>query len=647
MKKDINEYDYGFAAIMVFLFLLIMRIIFSLSFLFFSTKLICIVGISLILALLSFFDDIFRSKFLAFISWVLSMIGLISGFIYFLCFNGELFTSTVPIIIASVFLLVSLLLLITILRYKLFKLISFLYMLLMMMISFILIQYEISVAIILLSIVGIILLFNIFNNKTLNLYSFVMLFISAFASLFLSLGYLIVLLSINLCNICILLYKNNKHAFKNGTTIAFFSALFFFFLSIIYIADIEIASVLLIASIMVYEVMLNCLKYYQNQKNKILKIIINIILFCVILFNLSGRMSSILAIACLMVIPSIFNSFFFKDDPYEKIICPLKILFFFQLIMIIWDFYILNIGELMIFLISNIIALIIYRFSKNSDQRKYLCLGIIFILWEIFTNGVSSPLAYLLTCLVILGDIFVLFKEERPLFHQKIILVALLLIIYQIFMNSTESLVLLMGVLIFGVTLTKNLNDKFSFGISTIFFLGSICTYVEAIVESLWFQNILLSILVIVIAYIFTIYMFPKEKSRHIFMNVIMGINLFTLMYQTHYILLIYALALCGVALIWSRYTKFKTMRNMAYVFGFIFVLKLINLSERVLFIDIFLLLIITLIIITICSKQVKIKEEPAKLNKNIQKINYCEHCGNKVSDDEKFCGSCGGKISE
>ena len=551
--------------------------------------------------------------------------------------------------IATLFIVVGLLLVVSAVRYKVYKLIELSIWFGLVAAAFIIMQFEVDVRFVLIAL----LLFTLGKNifKFTNYSRWVTLILSLFSilSIFDTTEVLAVAVSVLIIvNVLYLVFTNDKvQVFPIiiiglnliGLSIVFTHSFVFF----------------IIASVI--EIAINYFKRVKNLESGIfVKIVFNILYL--VLMASSYNATFKYSVPAVYLLTSLINIFVNKDY-MEEYLLPFKSLYFivFELNNLSYDFF----KEYIIVFISNIVILLMYFMAKKKSVKytNLVLLGLINLFTVLRVSTAVFPNIVYLVLFAL--DFYMIYISEE----KGNIPLSVLFIVYSFFliaykMDYLDVSFALAIAIVYGLYMAITRKNKYIFGTSLIVFLISVMTYLNHYITDPFIMSIIENILYLIFVTVFTKEILVKKSSRSIFLGITIGLQIFYNLFVEANVLfkvlaLVYAIALIVISI------KDDDHKGL-YIEGIIgVIISLLNIITTIASLpkSLYLILVGLTIVGTVpffINKYMKIqaeekKKEEAEAKKNARKkvvntsINFCPECGAKVEGEGNFCSNCGTKI--
>ena len=345
----------------------------------------------------------------------------------------------------------------------------------------------------------------------------------------------------------------------------------------------------------------------------------------------------------------LINKYVLKD-PYEKYVLPFKLFYCIdQLTLFIPYDGMEYVGPALI-CISMLVA---YMLTKSAAvKRIYMVLIFLSNVVLMLDNGSNLILSIILMILSLIS-FYVIYvsdsKIEKGLSAYFIFMSAVILAI----MSQADNLFLLISAICYAIYLAITKKNKVIFGASLIMFLVASSYYTLNIIDVESIATLIIEMLILCGILLFGFVCVTEEKNQVLFLSLaVMAQIIITIIMHYGLILRIFALI---EALGLIIYSINKNKHTLPYIGGIVLTaLSLLHIMASFDNLPIALYLIIIGLIIIISApiaingymkKMEQIKIEEAKKPKPKKTVKYCSECGTKADDTDKFCGKCGNKI--
>ena len=551
--------------------------------------------------------------------------------------------------LATIFILVGLLLVVSAVRYKVYKLIELSIWFGIVAAAFIIMQFEVNPRYVLIGLLLFTLGKNIFKFTNYSRWVTLVLCLFSIFSIFDTTDLLAIAISVLIvANTLYLVFFNDKvQVFPLiivglnliGLTIVFKHAIIFF----------------VIASII--EIAINYFKRVKGLESGIfVKIVFNILYLVLMTSAYTDTIKY--SIPAIYLLTSLINIFVNKDY-MEEYLLPFKSLYFivFELNNLSYEF----IKEYIIVFISNIVILLMYFMAKKKSIKytNLVLLGLInlFTILRVST-AVFPNIVYLV--LFALDFYMIYINEEKGSTPLSIIFVVYSFFLIANKMDYLDATFALAIAIVYALYMAITRKNKLVFGTSLFVFNIATMTYLNNYITDPFIMSIIENVLYIEFVTIFTREILVKKNSKAIFVGVTIGLQIiYNLFGEINVLFKIIALIQAIALIVLS--IKDEDYKGL-YIEGIIgVVISLFNIITTIASLpkSLYLILVgltIVCIVPVFINKYLKLqaeekKKQEEKKKKNARKksvkttINFCPECGTKVTSEGNFCAGCGAKI--
>lgn len=632
---------------------------------------------SLSIGIFSFFFSFFASKILKVdnsskLLHYLSIILVLISYIYGEFNNVYCIESMNKIFLASIYLLICILSIFTIIRYKNYTFLHLTFIALILALFHIFNYFSFNYQI-LFAIIGIVvILFTLFKNDKVKNFAITFSYIYVFLSIILGYTdnflYSSILFGINMFVIYNALYKDKNVICELVTLLFIIISVIIFGRVVSLHFDFTVASTLIAFVIGILELLVNYYKVVVGKVNKVLYKIGFILMYAVLsILIVRESVSTLLSISIFMLLSSIGSTYLLKSD--KDYFIGIKLLVFIFAVLLSVDEYLVNMSDIIYVYIIGIAALFMYLFSNNNIFKvTSLIVSFIILLPLIIMTTSANVIFYLATCLYIILNVLIYIYHDS--FIDKSFKSGLLsvycYVLFAITIPSESAINYLISSVMLLILLIINNQNKARYGVALFFLYFAIKGLINnTVLNYLYVENIriiLNSMLYSIISLLFSLNCFENKSSRNIAISILMGINLSVLMAEYDGLLIIlYSLLVSLIMLVIGAINKeYRGVYIIGLVFTIICLLSLLS-DLRFSYLRglpvVIYLIIISIVLITTISIMIirynknpnKTKEDEIKQDEVKEKVeyknNYCGECGNRIKGTDNYCGECGSNL--
>lgn len=562
----------------------------------------------------------------------------------------------VAIFLASIFILIGILAILTIVIYKNYKFIHLAYIAVIGMFISLFIHFKLDYLVLMLILSLVLFLLNLFKSKK-NIFEFssvairicaVFSAVAYFSNNIVLASILFVINIISLIRV-LLVKKNFEYELFN---ILVMSGVMLFFVSRMTDAfDDKLCLILSVGIISIIDLVITTLRCLDSKFAKVFYKITSSLVLLIVFFCFDFNPIANLIAVAFVLITSIVNTFAIHNDDYEKYFLPFKVLFL--------SSYLISLlgGDSFVPLAFSIQALvfsILYRVinRKNTRIPYAIILGLSIFVASLYADkslisNVVAIISFLATYLIFRG------KEE-----DKVSNALLFVLLFSLFgMVSSSILEVLFIVIVVGILSFIHKDNKLCFAISMCVLAYSIEEFLSLCIKN-YDIYIIVSYLMsfLVIGIVSEVLFDNNKKAKNIFAGIIYTFCLLGLLGEaSSFITYIFALISALVLVLVSIKTKeYKSLYYIGFIFSVIYLIQMLGLFDNIPSSIYLIVIAITLIIIVSImiyryqnNKDLLIEEEKEEKKVIIPKynLNYCSECGSKIDSKDIYCSECGKKV--
>lgn len=667
MKKELKNMTIILNLGSIFLFLAGIGIVFSSE----ISPMIAFIG-SLTIGVFSFLFSFFTSKVLKvgdsskllhYLGFILIIISYIYGGFNDIYGVFSASGSMSKVFLASIYLLISILSVITVARYKNYAFLHFTFIALILALFHVLNHYLINYQVSFIIIGILVILFTFLKNIQIKNFAITFSYIYVFLCIILgytdNFDYSSILFGINMMVIFNALYKDKNIICELITLLFIIISVIIFGRVVSLHFDFTVAYLLIAFVIGILELLVNYYKVVDGGANKVFYKIGFIIMYVVLSFlTVKESVSTLLPISIFMLLSSVGSTYLLKSD--KDYFIGLKILVFVFAILLSVDAYLVNISEIVYVYIIGITSIMMYIISNNKILKvTSLIVSFALLLPLIVMTKNSNVIFYLATCLYIILNVLIYLYHDSFIDEsfKSGLLSVYCYVLFAITISSTYAINYLISSVMLLILLMINNHEKVRYVVALFFLYFSVKGLINhTVVNYVYAENIsiiLNSMLFFVIALLFCFNCFENKNTRTTVIATTMALGLVMLISQYNGLLIIlYSLILSLIMLIVGVLNK---ENRSIYIVGIIFtIICLVSLLSylRGLPVVVYLMILGIVLITTISIMIMRYNKRPKLENEEVLKIekkeynnNYCEACGNKIDSSDDYCGECGNNL--
>lgn len=625
-------------------------------------------SIILIIAVISFLLSILFKKLLEVdisskVAYGLGAVGIVNTFIALGVHKvfGEWYSFVgdgVAIFLASIFILIGILAILTIVLYKNYNFIHLAFISVIGMFISLLVHFKVDYYILMILIIGVLFILNLFKSKKVVFeFSTVGLIIAAGFSTFSS-GESVVLSSIlfvmSIVSLMRVLSIKKTFEYELLAVIVFASILLDFTIFLPEIMSANLALIVSVGIILIIDLIMSAFRILDSKFVKIAYKVASIAILLVSVINCEfNPVAHIIAISFILI-TSFVNTFAIHNEDYERYFLPFKILFLSYFFIKLMN----NVSYIPIaFSVQALLFALVYRlFNKENTRIAYsVILGLSIILAAVYTK--TSVITNIITIISALVT-YLLFRGKSD---DKVsnTLYCVLLLVFVMMISNLAFLETLVLILVLGYLSFMHRNNKPCFAVSLLVLLRTIENFLSLSIKNYDVYVILNYSMVFILIGIATEMLFNgNDKIKNIFSGAVYTLAFIALLGEaSSFITYIFALILSLVMVLVSfRGNGYRYLYNIGFIFSAINLFYLLSTFDNIpgsvyLFVIAIVLIVIASVMIYRYknTEHVSIKEEvttpPEKKEVRKDNINYCPECGSKIDAKDTYCGECGKKV--
>lgn len=617
-----------------------------------------------IIAVLSYtlsylFKSVLKVDISSKVAYALASFGILNSFIIlgahevfgkFFSFSGE----GAAIFFASIFILIGVLAILTIVIYKNYKFIHLAYLASIGVIISLLVYFKVDYYALILIINVILFILNLFNkHKLLYEFSSIALMVTAGLSVFAYDNNILLTSILFLVNIISLfrvlsLKKNFEYELLSSLVLAGIVLIY----SNVLLDALDKGLSLMIPAFVVLtiDLVLSVFRIIDDEKVKVIYKIGSLICLASLMIFADFNPIVYLVVIAFILITSIVNIFFIHNNDCENYILPFKIMFItyyiirlmpddsfvplafsLQAILFALTYKLFNKGS---FRIATGITLVVSLFIATCFMDKFMIINIV--------SSLSLFIVYLL------------FNSKKDDVISNVFHYAFLIILT--IMNSTNSLLeVLFIIIVLGFITFIKRNNKVCFGGSIFVLIFMVDYFLSLSIKNYDVYLVLSYLMMFLLSGIAIEILFDNSvKSKNIFSGIIFGLVFLSLLFEiSDFITTIFALiSSLVIVLISLKNDGYKSSYTIGFIFSILYLIKLLNTFDKIP--ASVYLLITSIVLIIIASvmiyryqhdldKKINVKKAVKKAAKD--EIHFCSECGSKVGSSDLYCGECGKKV--
>ena len=387
-----------------------------------------------------------------------------------------------------------------------------------------------------------------------------------------------------------------------------------------------------------------CNKYFGNQASKFNKIVFTVFMLFLISCELMSSYGALLVVSIFVLLSSVTVLKLFKDDKLEKYLFPLKITLFTYALINFVSNVVINIPVMVSLFVMNAILLVFYKMGKDSKLNiEYTILILLLLLSGLTIEDNTSIVNFLVTLFMMLLDYLLLIVGENKDIKisgkivYSIMLIASLLTLGVYDIGSVKYLIETLFLLIL---FAANDKVKFNVGITLPLIAINLSTYISDVLSNNTLSLILINLLWIVTAILFSYYLLKRDDQRDLLLSILLTFIVGVFIFNTvsDMLLAIYAISVSVMIIIGANKVNYKKLFSVGIGLG-ILSLVMLMLSIEGIPASVYLLFLgiaVVAFAIYMIGKYQKIENE---------KVRYCEECGTKLVGKVNQCTNCGKKV--
>lgn len=626
-------------------------------------------SIILIIAIISFllsilFKNLLEVDISSKVAYGLGAVGIVNTFIATGVHKvfGEWYSFVgdgVAIFLASIFILIGILAILTAVLYKNYNFIHLAFVSVIGMFISLLVHFKVDYYILMILIIGVLFILNLFKSKKVVFeFSTVGLIIAAGFSTFSSDESVIlssILFVMSIVSLMRVLSIKRVFEYQLLAIIVLITVLLDFTIFLPEIMSSNLALIVLVGIILIIDLFMSAFRIIDSKFIKIAYKVasIGILLFVVINCEFNP-VAHIIAISFILV-TSFVNTFAIHNDDYERYFLPFKILFLSYYFIKLMN----NVSYIPIaFSVQAILFALVYRlFNKDNTKIAYsIVLGLSILLAAIYTK--TSVITNIITIISALVT-YLLFRGKSDdkvsnTLYYAMIFIFCMMISHLAFL---EALVL---ILVLGYLSFMHRNNKAGFIITLLVLLLAVENFLSLSIKNYDVYVILNYSMVFILIGIATEMLFNEsDKTKNIFSGVAYTLCFLALLGDVSgFITYIFALILSLVMILVSiRSNGYKALYSIGFIFSAIYLLELLGSFDDIpgavylLVIAIFLIVIASVMIYRYKKNENLKTSDEEVIETSVKKveikdnINYCPECGSKIGIKDTYCGECGKKV--
>ena len=606
--------------------------------------------ISIVLMGLSLYEEnTLKFKSDSIVSYIIGNVGIMVAYIstYVNDLLSGLFNLTnndFLLFVSLFFVLLGLLLIVTMVKYKLYKLLELVIVSFIIALGFFLTSINVDEYVIVAVVLGLVLVKNIIKMSDFSEWiSLVFTFLSLFFINNNNVLFAYIIGAIGIANMFVVLFKDKNIQMVPIILMALITINMFVGVSL------DISIVLTAGLLAIIEMTVNKFNLIDGKIRAFDKAVFVVTFLFIVSLATTNNVYCNCILPLILLGSGLVNKYVFKD-PYEKYVLPFKLFYCIDQLTLYIPYDGMEYVAPAILCVSLLVA---YMFSKE-DVIKRIYMVIIFLtdIILMLDNGSNLILSIILMILSLISFYGIYVSDKK---------LEIGLSIYFIFMSAVilgnmanvGNLFLLISAICYAIYLGITKKNKVIFGTSLIMFLAAASYYTLNIIDVESIAALVIEMLGLCGILLFGFVCMTEEKHQIIFVScAVMAQILLTMLLHFGLIVRIFALI---EALGLIIYSINKDKHTLPYIGGIVLTaLALLhvmssfdNLPTALYLIIIGLIIIISvpIAINSYMKKMEQIRLEEAKKPKPKITVSFCSECGNKLAAADKFCGKCGNKI--
>ncbi len=617
-----------------------------------------------IIAVLSYtlsylFKSVLKVDISSKVAYALASFGILNSFIIlgahevfgkFFSFSGE----GALIFFASIFILIGVLAILTIVIYKNYKFIHLAYLASIGMIISLLVYFKVDYYALILIINVILFILNLFNkHKLLYEFSSIALIVTAGLSVFAYDNNILltsILFLVNIISLFRVLSLNKNFEYELLSSLVLAGIVLIYSNVLLDALDKGLSLMIPVFVVLTIDLVLSVFRIIDDEKVKVIYKIGSLICLASLMIFADFNPIVYLVVIAFILITSIVNIFFIHNNDCENYILPFKIMFItYYIIRLMPDDSFVPLA----FSVQAILFALTYKLFNKGSFRIATGITLVVSLF-IATCFMDKSMIINIVSSLSLFIVYLLFNSKKDDVISNVFHYAFLIILT--IMNSTNSLLeVLFIIIVLGFITFIKRNNKVCFSGSIFVLIFIVDYFLSLSIKNYDVYLVLSYLMMFLLSGIAIEILFDNSvKSKNIFSGILFGLVFLSLLFEiSDFITTIFALiSSLVIVLISLKNDGYKSSYTIGFIFSILYLIKLLNTFDKIP--ASIYLLITSLVLIIIASvmiyryqhdldKKIIVKKAVKKVYKD--EIHFCSECGSKVGSSDLYCGECGKKV--